>query len=56
MDILAEQRAAIEQLKVNLKDAAARVDLPSVAYYRMLLDKKRMMVKCLEKGREEAAK
>lgn len=54
MDILAEQRAAIKQLQTNLKDAAARVDLASVSYYRMLLDRKKLMLKCLEKGRKEA--
>ena len=53
MDILQEQRAAIEQLKSNLRDAAARVDLASVSYYRMLLDKKKMMLACLEKAAEE---
>ena len=52
MDILAEQRAAIRSLRVSLHEANRRRDYASVGYYAMLINKKNLMVKCLEKGRE----
>ena len=52
MDILAEQRAAISRLRAELHEANRRRDYPSVGYYAMLIHKKLLMIKCLEKGRE----
>ena len=54
MDILQEQQAAIRRLRVRLHEANRRKDYASIGYYAMLIQKRLMMVKCLEKGREEA--
>ena len=54
MDILQEQQAAIRKLRVKLHEANRRKDYASIGYYAMLIQKRLMMVKCLEKGREEA--
>ena len=56
MDILKEQQAAIRSLRVKLHEANRRQDYASIGYYAMLIQKKLMMLECLEKGREEAAK
>ena len=54
MDILQEQRAAISRLRAELHEANRRRDYASIGYYAMLIQKKLLMVKCLERGREEA--
>jgi hypothetical protein len=53
MDIIAEQQAAIRSLRVSLHEANRRRDYASIGYYAMMIQKKLMMCKCLEKAREE---